>query len=1302
MKPQLDFILRYTAQDDSILSLIESLKQSPIINHLFLLAPEAEQAEAQPLADKRCSVICADAPCSSKAIRLVAQKVSAPYTAFYLSHHKLSLGYRALERMVQVADDADADGHALMVYTDRYDDNGLHPTIDYQEGALRDDFDFGSLTLFRTQGVKEFAKSESCGRYRHAAFYALRLYTSANGSILHLREPLYTEQETDLRASGQKQFDYVNPNNREVQIEMERACTDYLKRTGAWLAPDEYDELPDLEGAEAYPVEASVIIPVRNRVRTIRDAVNSVLEQQADFAYNVIIVDNHSTDGTAEAVKEFAADERVILLQPSRTDLGIGGCWDFAIRSEHCGRYAVQLDSDDLYSSPQTLQRIVDAFTTQRAAMVIGSYRMVNFQLETLPPGLIAHAEWTAANGRNNALRINGLGAPRAFRTDILRKVGFPNTSYGEDYALGLAFSRHYRIGRIFDELYLCRRWDGNSDAALSIEKQNKNNLYKDLIRTLELRARRALIAHWNHPLQKEEVATFFDNQLNIWEEARERFEALQSQVLTRELPLDDVTLRVQFNPSRIVSTGAKIDKATLKKRPCFLCDHHRPANQKELPVMGKIQVLVNPFPILPHHLTLPTRRHTPQRIAHFASLMDSIAWNLPGMFVFYNGARCGASAPDHAHLQAGDRGLVPIEKDWKFYENHLQRIYPSTKAEEAELEEQGYDPKTGGIFLLHDYVCPAFVIQGPPSEQTPILLNKLMEVLPIADKQPEPDINILSWRQDGGPTAPDHVVMVIFVRKKHRPDCYAAEGRSQYLISPGAIDMGGLIITPRQTDYERLTPQIASRILREVTISESEINAIAKKLHRNHNASPNRSNAERSVSANEKALLKQLQGKDISVGILHAESIEFCLHGNFTAKGETVTDCQQVRCVDGGIEWNGNIYSELNFVPEDEATCHFTLQNVTIGIGFHWERQEEQSFRGRLRLIVDEEKLVVINELPVEEYLESVISSEMNATSSLGLLKTHAVVSRSWVYAQMLHRLEGEGRPGDFFNFVHRPGELIRWHDRADHTLYDVCADDHCQRYQGITRATLPQVHQAVTETAGEVLTYEGRLCDARFSKSCGGVSERYSSCWGDEDLPYLQPVRCDAETDAPLPDLSQEENAEAWIRQSPQAFCNTHDRALLTQVLNTYDQETPNFYRWRVNLSQEEARTLIEQRTEHKLGAILDLQPVERGASGRIIRLRIVGTEGTLIVGKELEIRRLLSQSHLYSSAFIVERHDVSPETNIPQTFTLLGAGWGHGVGLCQIGAAVMAEKGYDYNAILKHYYQGATVSQIFSSKK
>ena len=1294
MNTLIDFILAYTPENATTSKLIADLKASPVVSHLFLISSEQNAATAQKEVNGKCSVLVCDNLFSLKTLRLIAQKLTAAYTVTYFSHHNLLLGYRTLERMLQVANNVDHSEKDLMVYADRYDEQGLHPVIDYQEGALRDDFDFGSLLLYKTQSINDFLKENKNQRYQHASLYALRLYISRGGEIKHINEPLYTEVETDLRASGQKQFDYVNPSNREVQIEMERACTEHLKAVGAWLAPNEYDELPTDNAT--YELEASVIIPVRNRERTISDAIESVLSQQTDFSFNVIVVDNHSTDDTANKVNAFAADKRVILIQPERTDLGIGGCWDMAIRSAHCGKYAVQLDSDDLYASQSTLSQIVEAFKHQHAAMVIGSYRMVNFDLETLPPGLIAHKEWTNDNGRNNALRINGLGAPRAFRTDLLRKIGFPNTSYGEDYALGLAFSRHYRIARIYTELYLCRRWDGNSDAALSIDKQNRNNLYKDSLRTIELQARKLLNEKWNHPLCKEEIDEFFNNQLAQWDEAKQRFEALTSQVKTKILPLDNGELRVQFNPSRMVSTGAKIDNKTLRSRACFLCDNNRPQEQAELPILGSLQVLVNPYPILPHHLTIPTRRHTPQRYVHFAHLIDKIAWQLPDMFVFYNGARCGASAPDHAHLQAGSRGFVPLEKDWHLYENSLERIYPSTKNEEAELEEKGYNPKVGGIFMLKGYACPAFVIQGPASEQQPFLLNKLWSVLPVCDKQEEPDVNILTWRQKGDPSQNDYIVSIVFVRKKHRPDCYTAEGNRKLLVSPGAIDMGGLIITPRQEDFERMTAKTAINILREVTINESEMNAVARKLHRGKLvATPSQQTSRKEVEQ-----LKALAKRNITVGILHATKVRFTLNGTFSAKGESVSNIQQVECKDGGIMWNGNVYSELSFSPEDEDLCSFTLQDVTIGIGFHWERKEPQTFKGKLRIIVDEEKLVVINELPVEAYLESVISSEMRATSSIELLKSHAVVSRSWVYCQMLHRQQGEGHSSDFFNFVHRPGETIRWHDQSDHTLYDVCADDHCQRYQGITRAATPQVKQAIKETWGKVLIYDNKLCDARFSKCCGGATELFSTCWGEQNYPYLQATYDGKNVDT-LPDLTNEAEAEKWIRSAPTAFCNTNDAHLLSQVLNSYDQETANFYRWHVELSQEKVRQLIEQRTEQCFGDIIDLQPVERGTSGRIIRLRIVGTEGQLIIGKELEIRRLLSETHLYSSAFVVERHDVNKQTNVPSHFTLLGAGWGHGVGLCQIGAAVMADKGYTYCDILKHYYKGADIKELNTLK-
>ena len=362
----------------------------------------------------------------------------------------------------------------------------LTPLSDWQTGSVRDDFDFGSLMLVSRSAVCHYLSLALTG-FRFAGFYQFWLAVSEKYDVRRIPEPLYTVVETDLRASGQKQFDYVNPRNREVQIEMEAACTEHLKRIGAYLAPDSYKRI-DTEAEGTFDMTASVIIPVRNRVRTIRDAVMSALSQQADFDFNVIVIDNHSTDGTTGIIRETAlSDPRVIHLIPERTDLGIGGCWDMAIRDSRCGRYAVQLDSDDMYSGPDTLARIVSKFREEQCAMVIGSYRMCDFQLQTLPPGIISHSEWTDGNGPNNALRINGLGAPRAFYTPVVRKVGFPNVSYGEDYAVGIAISGEYRIGRIFDELYLCRRWDGNSDAALSPERIAANNTYKDSLRTAEI-----------------------------------------------------------------------------------------------------------------------------------------------------------------------------------------------------------------------------------------------------------------------------------------------------------------------------------------------------------------------------------------------------------------------------------------------------------------------------------------------------------------------------------------------------------------------------------------------------------------------------------------------------------------------------------------------------------------------------------------------------------------------------------------------------------------------------------------------
>ena len=432
---------------------------------------------------------------STQELLEIAGKMTGDYVLLNLKPTIVEMGDNALPRLIRVAEETDA----AMVYSDylavKEGETERHPVIDYQEGSLRDDFDFGQVVLIRTKWLKKWAEEVAADENRHyqfAAWYDFRLFLSRCGLPFHLNETLYTIVEEDTRKSGEKQFDYVNPRTREVQIEMERACTEHLRQLNALIDTTSYGDIDFNEGD--FEVEASVVIPVFNRAKTVADAVKSALSQETKFSFNVIVVDNHSTDGTAEILAELAREnEKLIVLNPNRRDLGIGGCWNLAINNEHCGRFAVQLDSDDLYSSPQTLQKIVEAFHEQRAAMIVGSYRMCNFQLETLPPGVIDHREWTEENGPNNALRINGLGAPRAFFTPLARQIQFPNTSYGEDYAMGLAFSRQWRIGRIYDELYLCRRWDGNSDAALSVEKVNANNLYKDRLRTMELMARQKM-----------------------------------------------------------------------------------------------------------------------------------------------------------------------------------------------------------------------------------------------------------------------------------------------------------------------------------------------------------------------------------------------------------------------------------------------------------------------------------------------------------------------------------------------------------------------------------------------------------------------------------------------------------------------------------------------------------------------------------------------------------------------------------------------------------------------------------------
>ena len=685
-------------------------------------------------------------------------------------------------------------------------------------------------------------------------------------------------------------------------------------------------------------------------------------------------------------------------------------------------------------------------------------------------------------------------------------------------------------------------------------------------------------------------LETFFEEQLREWPLAHDNHDAL-TRVWSRELTSDKlaIPLRVQYNPARIVSTGANIDKASIAARPCFLCAKNRPAEQRAMPLNADFEWLVNPFPILPHHYTIAAKVHRPQRILDAYDAMIQATLALPEEYiVFYNGPKCGASAPDHLHLQAG--------------------IF------DCQLLTANYPYKT----LLAD------------SKES---FRKIYDSLPVTDGEEEPRMNVIAFRKG------NHVSLIVIPRRAHRPHCYTAEGDKHYLISPGALDMGGLIVTPRREDYDRLTADKALDILCEVGVRTEPT---------------------------------------IDVGIMQGKEIEFTLNSPYHLRNSLRQGTFTAHLTGEGIVLDGTTHDSIELTPCN-ASATFSLHGVTIGKEFHWQQQETQTFQGSLVLRIIEGELHAINRIAIEDYLTSVIASEMSGTSSVELLKAHAVISRSWLLAQMSPKLKIENsklKVGQVCNDIDSPPEanfqlstfnsqLIKWYDREAHTHFDVCADDHCQRYQGVSRKVTAQVLEAIRATRGTVLSYEGEVCDARFSKCCGGITELYESCWDDTPHPYLSVVH--------------------------DPFCNTDDPKILSEVLNHYDQDT-DFYRWTVQYTQQELSELVRRRGGFDYGDIVDLIPIERGPSGRIIRLQIVGTKATRIIGKELEIRRTLSESHLYSSAFEVEK-------TVDGNFILHGSGWGHGVGLCQIGAAVMGAQGYNYMEILRHYYPQAELTQWYN---
>lgn len=782
MNPRLNCFLPFSCWDEALPTIAE-LRKSPSVGTIFLLC--TKRPDPSTPVPQGCQVMMGFSPLGHFGnINLMEQCSRGEYVLLVTTPRTLRLGQRAVERMLKVAEQT----RAGLVYADHYvEDEGvrsLHPLTDFLPGSLRSDFDMGALLMVHHRVVKAAAQLPRHlgreGEMYYAGLYALNLSTfvAAMPRPVHICEPLYTIDRTDRRPSGERQFDYVSPTQAAVQREMEVVCTQYLREAGAYITPQELFE-PDLtEGT--FPVEASVIIPVKNRERTIADAVRSALAQQADFPFNVIVVDNHSTDGTTAILQSLAAeDPRLVHLIPERDDLAIGGCWSLAIHDERCGRFAVQLDSDDLYSGTDTLQKMVAAFYEQRAAMVIGSYRMTDFDLKELPPGVISHREWTPENGHNNLLRVNGAGAPRAFFTPVLRRdVEIPNISYGEDYAMTLAISRTYRIGRVWDVVYLCRRWEGNSDANLDIARLNANNYLKDQLRTAELTARindrDIILDNPTYPLHGRRKSTH-----------RTHFQVFEA-------------------PARIKSATADPEKAAT--RPCFLCPENRFQEQVPLGRLRNFTVLPNPFPALPDHVTIVADTHTPQRFLPLIQpMLDLVVQLEAGCFVFYNGPHCGASAPDHAHLQAARLPEIPL---LDFFPS--EEVIATTPIEYTSLHEQ--------VGLVQGYPCPVFRVSSDcPAPHSAPLLRMLIDTLPREEGEPEPRINVLARKLEYG-----YEVYVI-PRQKHRPDRYYASENKRILVSPAALEMAGIFPIVRAQDYDRMSGRLVTDILREVGIHSGQ-----------------------------------------------------------------------------------------------------------------------------------------------------------------------------------------------------------------------------------------------------------------------------------------------------------------------------------------------------------------------------------------------------------------------------------------------------------------------------------------------
>lgn len=706
---------------------------------------------------------------------------------------------------------------------------------------------------------------------------------------------------------------------------------------------------------------------------------------------------------------------------------------------------------------------------------------------------------------------------------------------------------------------------------------------------------------------------------------AAENFRALK-RVEIKEFEIGGLKAKLQYNPARRASSTAEIDKETLAARPCFLCTRNRPKEQFHIKFEGRkgrrYNIQLNPFPIFKGHLVIARDEHVPQEIWHHLPDMLDFAKKYPEYTVYYNGPLAGASAPDHLHFQACLRGALPLETAVdEFLDNPGG---PMISVKDATLYH--YPHFTRGIYCM----------KATTTKSLAKIFYCLLDCCEPNTETSEPRFNLYAY------TKGNEYRVFVTLRRELRSHHYFSTGEDHLTISPGAAEMAGVFITPDKSDVAKVTAGMLEEILDEVSITNKEENMIAERLTRTE--------------------------PKLDVGIMSAKEITFEIISD-GAGPQTVSWC------DGRINYNGTLYDELVFDGITRSTLFeepsFILHDVVIGVDFHWQRKVTQKFAGSLRFIVEGEKITAVNRIGVENYLLSVIGSEMKSSATLEYLKAHSVISRSWVMSHIGHRASGSTNSE---NEIHSTAEdgtpvFIKWWDHDDHVNFDVCADDHCQRYQGLTMAVGDNVRKAIDQTWGQVLMNGDEICDARFSKCCGGTMELFSTCWEDKDHPYLRAI-----PDAPAPDAD--------------SFCNTSDKSILSQVLNDYDLETQNFYRWEQRYSRKEVSELIRRRSGIDFGEIVDLIPIERGPSHRLKLLKVVGTAKTMIIGKELVIRRWLSESHLYSSAF-----DVSWEGD---TLVLTGRGWGHGVGFCQIGAAVMAYKGYDYKQILEHYYPGSTLKQ------